>query len=270
MDGGERYHEFDPPEALRRWVRKVWTYACPNPSRTIQRIAPDGCPELILDLGAPYEEADADGVFHLQPPALFAGQMTRPIAIRPTGPVEMVGLRFRPDGARDWLGQSLRTATDQRLDMTERLRDLSPPAGNPEAQARQMIDWMVVQRRDDWSIDPRVRAEVEAIHAELPSPPRDAKARRALQRRFLDRVGIAPRTLRAVVRFRRVFDHAMSDEAGGWLSAGLDAGYFDQPQLAREFRRFLGCTATEWAREQVELARAIASQTYKPGGPEPS
>lgn len=270
MDGGERYHEFDPPEALRPWVRKVWTYACPNPSRTIQRIAPDGCPELILDLGAPYEEANADGVFHLQSRALFAGQMTRPIAIRPTGPVEMVGLRFQPDGARDWLGRSLRTATDQRLDMTDRLRDLSPPAGDPEAQARQMIDWMAGQRRDDWSVDPLVRAEIEAIHAEQPSPPRDASARRALQRRFLDRVGIAPRTLRAVVRFRRVFDHAMSDEAEGWLSAGLDAGYFDQPQLAREFRRFLGCTATEWAREQVELARAIASQTYKPGGPEPS
>ena len=215
MDTGERYHEVDPPEALRPWVRKVWTYACPNPSRTIQRIAPDGCPELILDLGDPYEEADVDGVFHLQPPALFAGQMTRPIAIRPTGPVEMVGLRFQPDGARDWLGHSLRRATDQRLDMTDRLRDLSPPVGDPEAQARQMIDWMAGQRRDDWSVDPRVRAEIEAIHAEQPSPPRDASARRALQRRFLDRVGIAPRTLRSVIRFRRVFDHAMAEDAEG-------------------------------------------------------
>ena len=270
MEAGERYHEVDPPEALRPWVRKVWTYACPSPSRTIQRIAPDGCPELILDIGDPYEEAMPDGSFRLQPRALFAGQMTRPIAIRPTGPVEMVGIRFQPDGARDWLGQPLRSATDLRPDMTDRLQGLSPPAGDPEAQVRQMIDWMEGQRRDDWSIDPLVRAEVEALHADQPSPPRDASARRALQRRFLDRVGIAPRTLRAVLRFRRVFDHAMSDEAEGWLSAGLDAGYFDQPQLAREFRRFLGCTATEWAREQVELARAIASQTYKPGGPEPT
>lgn len=271
MDGGERYHEFDPPEALRPWVRKVWTYACPNPSRTVQRIAPDGCPELILDLGAPYEEAGEDGVFHMQPVALFAGQMTRPIAIRPSGPVEMVALRFHPDGARDWLGHSLRSATDQRLDMSARLAGLSPPAGDPEGQARVMLDWLETERlAGAWTIDPQVRTEVEAIHADQPATPRDATARRALQRRFLDRVGIAPRTLRSVIRFRRVFDHAMSDEAEGWLSAGLDAGYFDQPQLAREFRRFLGCTATEWAREQVELARAIASQTYKPGGPEPS
>ncbi len=269
MDTGERYHEFDPPEALRPWVRKVWAYACPRPSRTIQRIAPDGCPELILDLGDPYEEAAADGAFHLQPHALFAGQMTRPIAIRPTGPVEMVALRFEPDGARDWLGHALRTATDQRLDMTARLAGLKPPSGDPEGQAHLMLDWLEGERRaGDWTLDPLVRAGVEAIHADQPLPAPDATARRALQRRFLDRVGIAPRTLRSVIRFRRVFDHAMAEDAEGWLDAGLDAGYFDQPQLAHDFRRFLGCTATEWAREQVELARAIASQTYKPGGPE--
>jgi hypothetical protein len=36
--------------------------------------------------------------------------------------------------------------------------------------------------------------------------------------------------------------------------------------MARDFRRFLGCTATEWAREQMELARQLASQSYKPQG----
>jgi len=55
--------------------------------------------------------------------------------------------------------------------------------------------------------------------------------------------------------------------AQGWLGGGLTAGYFAQPQMARAFRRFLACTATEWARDQAELARRIASQTYKPGPP---
>ncbi|HWQ87614.1 hypothetical protein, partial [Brevundimonas sp.] len=73
------------------------------------------------------------------------------------------------------------------------------------------------------------------------------------------------RMLRSILRFRRVFDHAEGPDALGWLEAGLEAGYFDQPQLARDFRRFLGCTATEWARDQVGLARRIASQSYKPG-----
>jgi len=267
---GERYAEFPPPPSLAPWVKVVWTYANPAPSDTIQRIAPDGCPELILDLGAPYEEEGPDGVWRLQPSALFAGQMTRPIAIRPVGPVELVAVRFHPDGARDWLGTALSMATDQRVDMVARLAGVTPSAGDPEAQAEAMTDRLEALRLEQgWFIDPVVRAEVEAIANDAPALDRSPADQRAMQRRFLDRVGVSPRTLRSVMRFRRVFDHALepSEEASGWLEAGLGAGYFDQPQMARDFRRFLGCTATEWAREQVELARAIASQTYKPGPP---
>ncbi|QBX36330.1 AraC family transcriptional regulator [Brevundimonas sp. S30B] len=263
MTAGERYEEFDPPDALKPWVRKAWTYAAPAPSTMVQRIAPDGCPELILDLGAPYEEQGEDGVFRLQPPAVFAGQMTRPMAIRPVGPVELVAIRFRPDGARDWLGASLAEATDRRLDMTARLAGLKPPPGRPAAQAALMLDWLDAQRAwAEWTLDPAVRAQVDAIEAGEVS--RTGAATRTLQRRFLDRTGVSPRLLRSVARFRRVFDRALGPDAAGWLSAGLDAGYFDQPQMARDFRRFLGCTATVWARDQIELARAIASQTYKP------
>ena len=112
------------------------------------------------------------------------------------------------------------------------------------------------------------RAEISAAEREAEAAALSPADRRALQRRFRDRVGVAPRTLRSIFRFRRVFDHATGQnaDAASWLEAGLAAGYFDQPQMARDFRRFLGCTATEWAREQMELARQLASQSYKPQG----
>jgi AraC-like DNA-binding protein len=263
---GDRYEEHEPPASLRPFVRAIWTYAAPAPDPVVQRIAPDGCPELVVDIGAPYEEQGADGVFRLQPRALFAGQMTRPLALRPTGPVELVAVRFEPDGARDWLGLPLAGATDRRLDMVARLSGVQPPAANPAGQVEVMARWLQDQRRaDGWTIDAGVRAEIEAAEHDRPTPARSSAEHRALQRRFRDRVGVPPRLLRSIFRFRRVFDHAAGPEAVGWLEAGLEAGYFDQPQMARDFRRFLGCTATGWAREQVGLARVIASQSYKPG-----
>jgi hypothetical protein len=264
--GEERYQEFAPPPTLRPFVRVIWTYAAPAPTSVVQRIAPDGCPELIFDIGAPYEEQGDDGEWRLQPSALFAGQMTRPLALRPVGATELIAIRFEPDGARDWLGLPLAEATDRRLDMTARLEGFGAPAGDPAGQAAAFADWLEAQRRaGDWRIDPFVRAEVEAATAERPGSPRTPGEQRALQRRFTDRVGVSPRLLRSIFRFRRVFDHAVDPvRAEGWLGAGLEAGYFDQPQMARDFRRFLGCTATDWAREQHDLARAIASQSYKP------
>lgn len=269
MGEGERYAEFEPPVSLRPFVRVIWTYAAPNPTGDVQRIAPDGCPELILNIGSPYEEQAEDG-WCLQPAALFAGQMTRPIAIRPVGPVELVAVRFHPDGARDWLGRPLAEATDRRLDMTARLAGLIATAGDPQAQVGVMATLLEDRRRrENWSIEADLRAELEAAAVARPVLQRLPAAQRALQRRFSDRVGVPPRLLRSIFRFRRVFDHAAQadQDALGWLEAGLRAGYFDQPQMARDFRRFLGCTATEWAREQAELARHIASQSYKPEPP---
>jgi len=269
MGQGERYEEFAPPPALRPFIRTLWTYAAPEPSGAVQRIAPDGCPELVIDLAAPYEEQGEDGVFRPQPPVIFAGQMTRPMAIRPVGPVEIVAARFEPDAARDFLGRPLIEATDRRLDLVARLAGFAAPPGDPAGQAAVLSDWLEGQRRTgDWRIDPAVRAEVAAAEREGEAPSLSSADRRALQRRFRDRVGVAPRTLRSVFRFRRIFDHALGQDAdaASWLEAGLAAGYFDQPQMARDFRRFLGCTATEWAREQMELARQLASQTYKSQG----
>uniref|UniRef100_UPI00289E62E3 DUF6597 domain-containing transcriptional factor n=2 Tax=unclassified Brevundimonas TaxID=2622653 RepID=UPI00289E62E3 len=131
MGQGERYEEFAPPDALRPFVRLLWTYAAPRPSGGVQRIAPDGCPELVVDLAAPYEEQDADGVFRLQPSVIFAGQMTRPMAIRPVGPVEIVAAKFEPDGARAFLGRPLIEATDRRLDLVARLDGFTAPSGDP-------------------------------------------------------------------------------------------------------------------------------------------
>ncbi|MFC7377423.1 DUF6597 domain-containing transcriptional factor [Brevundimonas sp. GCM10030266] len=271
---GERYQEFEPPAALKPFVRVIWTYADPDPAPVVQRIAPDGCPELIFDLGAPYEELGDDGDWRLQPSAIFTGQMTRPLALRPAGPTELVAIRFEPDGARDWLGQPLVEATDRRLDVVQRLAGFSAPVGDPEGQVEAFTRWLTDQRRQsEWRIDPLIRAEVEAAAGDAAPSRRSPADQRALQRRFTDRVGVSPRMLRSVFRFRRVFDHAAhpgQPAAESWLGAGLEAGYFDQPQMARDFRRFLGCTATEWAREQQALARAIASQSYKPGADHPA
>lgn len=267
-DGGEDYAEIPPPAALRPFIRTIWTYRAASPQGAVQRIAPDGCPELVFDRAAPYEEQDQAGVWRVQPLVIFAGQMTRPMALRPTGPVDVLAVRFEPDGARDFLGLPLSAATDQRLDMTGR--------GLPDQIEPLLAVLETARRTQDWRLDPEVRAHVDAVHADAghadaghvdtPSETLDPARRRRLQRAFRDRVGVSLQTLRSVLRFRRVFDHAIhaEDDRMDWLSAGLEAGYFDQPQMARDFRRFLGCTATDWAREQHELAHHIASSSYKP------
>jgi hypothetical protein len=248
------YMEMAPRPKLRPWVRLLWRYHNDAPSRAVQRIPSDGCPELIVHLAQPYEEQQPDGRFQRQPRLVFAGQMTRPLCLRATGPVNCIGLRFEPDGAASWFGAPMETATDRRIDVSNRI----------EAASQFADDWFDllqdavagVLHAEDWPLDKQVRADVRRLEAGEPSPALSASARRRMQRLYARHVGISPRMLQSVFRFRKVFDHAADTD---WISAALEAGYFDQPQMARDFRRFLDCTASEWAREQVELARSVSA-----------
>jgi len=108
------YTEHNPTSALGDIVRCLWTFDDPVGDLEPQRIAPDGCPELIVHLGSPYAE---DGCAP-QPLMLFAGQLTRPLTLFSTGPVSVLGVRFQPDGARAFWGGSLAETTDKRVDLS--------------------------------------------------------------------------------------------------------------------------------------------------------
>jgi len=168
-------------------------------------------------------------------------------------------MRFEPDGAACWFGAALSGATDRRVDVSSRL--LVDPAVSLE-DCLSLVQQHVADTLENagWPLDRAVRDEVRRLEAGRPASSRDPAERRRLQRLFLRHVGVSPQALQSVFRFRKVFDRASEPDAGDWLAIALDAGYFDQPQMARDFRRFLGCTATDWAREQVGIGRAIASQ----------
>jgi hypothetical protein len=248
------YVEMAPRQELRPWVRLLWRYRDDAPSRAVQRIPSDGCPELIVHLCEPYEELGADGAFVRQPRVILAGQMTRPLLLRAAGPVNCVGLRFEPDGASDWFGAPMEAATDKRVDVSDRI----------EGAGQTPEDWFAILQdavaaalhSKGWPLDKDVRADVRRLETGEPLPALSATERRRMQRLYARRVGISPRMLQSVFRFRKVFDHAADAD---WIAAALEAGYFDQPQMARDFRRFLDCTASEWAREQVELARSLSA-----------
>ncbi|MEI9813493.1 MAG: helix-turn-helix domain-containing protein [Acidobacteriota bacterium] len=70
---------------------------------------------------------------------------------------------------------------------------------------------------------------------------------RQWERRFLDTVGLPPKTFSRIQRFQRV----LRESAGqaGWADAALRCGYYDQAHLIRDFRDFTGDTPTHLTRQ---------------------
>ncbi len=269
MTGGSpEYEEFAPRESLSEFVHCVWTFTAP-PDDTPQPIAPDGRTELIVHCRNPYLERGASG-FVLQSPVLFAGQLTKPLILVANGDVAVIGVRFRPDGARAFLGRSIDVATDRKLDLAELHGEVAVELGKVARNrgllrsTTELAQDYVEARIAGARIDGVVRQAVTSLFAGEEARVPKGVSERKFQRRFKSEVGVSPRMLRSILRFRGVFDAIEHPENLGWVKTALAAGYFDQPQMARDFRRFLGCTAREWAVQPRGLTMALTQPAQTP------
>src|ERR1700752_4720939 len=110
------YCEVNPQSPLSSFIECFWTLETEVPSTQPERILPDGCVELILNFGAQFSQHD-EGELKLQPRSFLVGQMTGPILISPTGPVQLLGIRFHPGGTLPFLSLPLHEITDQVVDL---------------------------------------------------------------------------------------------------------------------------------------------------------
>lgn len=255
----ESYREYAPRAALRDFVHCVWTFAGAGDDAA-QPIVPDGRPELIVHLRDPYQE---QGAAAPQPLTVFAGQLTKPLVLVSRGEVSFIGVRFRPDGARAFLGAAVDMATDRRLDLvvqhgaaatklSEMVRGMNDLRGAADA-----VEDYVEARIAGARIDTLVRNAVTRLLDGKPAGANIELSERQFQRRFKAEVGVSLRLFRSILRFRSVFDAVEHPQDANWVTTALAAGYFDQPQMARDFRRFLGCTAREWITRRDGLAQAL-------------
>lgn len=267
------YVEFFPRPELAHLVKCVWNYAADTTEieGRPERIVPDGNPELVVHYGHPFSEYTAEGK-QPQPRGFMMGQMTRPLALDPSqGAPGIVGIRFHPAGSRAMLGAGMDEFTDQRL----ALEDIAPRATSSlvdriasAADARERCDILqdfvahtaaVNARYQDDGVNRWVGLISRAngcISVSGLARDNDISSRQ-LERRFRMQVGVPPRLYANVVRFRSVFDTLSSDAKPDWVGLALDAGYFDQSHMIRDFHRFLGCSPSEFMTELRGLSAVL-------------
>lgn len=264
-----QYQEVAPSPPLDSVVQCFWFLRGNLAGAPAQAIVPDGRMEIVLHLGEPFSEEDPAGCFRPQSQALIAGQLVAPIRVRPAGHSDVVGIRLRPEGARSIFGIPVHELAGAMTNL-----DLLTPglAGaltgavsgihDPVARARSLGAVLVRKlTREPAGI---IRHAVLALAAVRPPLISDLSRRlgmnkRTLERRVREETGLAPTTLRRVLRFRRAFRMLDREPSGEWSGIASRAGYFDQAHLIRDFRCFAGAPPSHFFREDPALSRALTS-----------
>jgi len=229
------YSEEAPSASLARWVECGWCLEGATPISG-HRVPPDGCLDIVYERGHGLRAIGTMTVerrFHYPDRALLAG------------------VRFRPGMAGAFLGVPPAELTDgsapledlwpqrahelaRRMDDAKSIRDamrillgsLPHPVAAPGA-VQQAIE-AVAAANGNTDLD---RA---ACHASL-SP-------RQFRRRCLEESGLTPKRLCRVLRFRHACRLAQAAAHPNWSAIALEAEYFDQAHLIRDFQEFTGLT----------------------------
>lgn len=253
------YREFHPGPAFAGVIECFWTSrleAAPGFSAT-HNVLPDGCMDVIFD----FRSSDTSRAF-------VVGTMTRPLNVNTRGPVEMLGVRFRPGGLAAVMKFEGTELVDERADLgnfwgrsaSEAWHQLAETS--PVARVNTAQKLLATRAKDKVNEDPFVRHCVNRIEAargglRISDLERSTGlSARQLERKFARQVGISPKAFARVVRFKGVLA-AASVGAPDWAGLAAEFGFADQAHLVREFKAFSGQTPAAFLGENPEPARDV-------------
>lgn len=264
-----RYREVPPPADLR-WAVECFWFA-EGPAAGTERIVPDGCSELVVQLGGEIRAGDERAELRAQPRALVVGQRSRALLVTPCSSFRTVAVRLRPSALGRVLHDDAARLTDgwgsledlfghEGRTLHARVEDAVTDAGRCDALARflrRRLEGTGPDLPADGAVEAvrraRGRITVHALRATT------GASERTLERTFLREVGLPARTLSAVLRVQAAL--LLRETEPSWAGLAAELEYVDQPHLTREFRRVAGLPP----RALLEALGPLATAFVDPG-----
>jgi AraC-like DNA-binding protein len=237
-----RYSEHPVPDRLAPFVECLWTLEADQPISEYP-VLPDGCVDIVFSRERSPHDAQVVGMMtHARKFDLSAGQFD-------------CGVRFRPGMSYGFIRTPGTEIADQSLPLTEVWgtagRDLNARLGDARcatecigliANALRILPEFGVVQRVSTAIVARcgqVRVDELAFDAGMSA--------RQLRRLFLEQIGLTPKHLSRVIRFRESVSRLGKTQRGDLTHVALDCGYYDQAHFINEFRELSGYRPTEFA-----------------------
>jgi AraC-like DNA-binding protein len=269
-----------PSSLLHGVVDQIW-YFDGTLALARERVFPDGCAELIVQLDRPHCDGDA-GSLEPFPAVCINGLRTRPsVVVAPENRCRVLGMRFEPAAAGLLMRTSMRDLVDVTIDVRDGIGRIAAELGerccdaadtsvwNPDRNARATVlaaqRWLADRFDDSLPADSAVTwtaslirnaggvVSVDDIGRQV------ALSRTKLARRFSDYFGVTPKRFARIVRFHRALSLLGSSE--DITATAAEAGYYDQAHMYRDFGEFARMTPGEFlAATRYPSSASLAEQ----------
>jgi AraC-like DNA-binding protein len=263
-----------PCARLRAYVRYYWTLKCHGSAPAADEyLAPDGFEELIFSYDGSFRRREIQGLSQssdLLSRSYVVGCKTVGVTCLRRGNLSMIGVKFWPNSLYSLLGIPMSGLRGRPvylheleggkfLEMEARLYDA------PGAEAiKRMLDELLtpaeLSRRSSDLVGNSV-ARIFGARGDIAIDDilkLEGRHYRTAERAFLERVGVSPKQLAKVVRFKHAYTTLNAGPAQPRGAVGpLDFGYYDASHFAKDFRQFTGSSPTRFFRPDRTLSTEI-------------
>jgi AraC-like DNA-binding protein len=270
------YLAHTPAAPLNRFVHMLWYAQGPQIEQGRERILPNGCAQVILNLQRDYLHDCLEG----QPDtrvaaALAVGSRSIYEIVARTDMADLIGVLFEPGG----FAAFAQDAADRFSNRSANLEDLCGHEARtlrdrlreaPDAKTRfRLLETFLCARMAGTLREP-VSARDSAVRYALnqfqraPSMTavRDVArstgwSERRFSQVFREAVGQPPKVWCRIQRFQRAVRRLHAGADVRWAELALDCGFYDQSHFANEFRAFSGVDATTYSARRTQWANHI-------------
>jgi AraC-like DNA-binding protein len=228
------------------------------------RILPSGQSQLLINLGPPQYRVEP-GPPEVRVPFVdvwYSGLHQGPIDTEAPHGNALLGVAFSARGTFPWLGERMDGLSDRIIALADAigdgalaLRERLLNTTSLENRFKVVERWLIARLKPRNIVHPAVRWAVDRIAAAGGKLSIEELAvqtgftRKHLGNLFQQQVGLSPKALARVHRFRGALD-ILNRSRGEvpWVELAEQCGFYDQSHLINEFRRFTGFSPVELAR----------------------
>ena len=281
--------EYSPHPNLKRYIKTYWTLKSPAITGELKKkqLLPDSGIKISFNLADPVEFILKGNERFQVPDGCVSGALTTNFWIVSKGNIDRFGLQFHPGGIYPFIDFPSIQLTNNIFSITrlwgesasQLTKQLVSTDKTVEERIRILDRFLLEQLSGNTSIDPVFEEAVSTIINAKGNIIIDEVSKaihlsnRQLERKFKEKIGITPKLLCRILRFRRVFEHLTDFSDDSWVSTALTCGYYDQSHFIHDFKTFTGLSPSKFVETiikknlfinwypNIEAALKMASQT---------
>jgi AraC-like DNA-binding protein len=239
-----KYSQINPDKSLASYIDAYWTATGDSINTVTEKILPDGCIDIIFNLGS--DCITDNGAFNMQSEKVcLVGTMTRFKETIMHSESKLIGVRFKPAGFSAFHKfSSLHEITDKTIEYEKiSLFDLKKISSNHVTYFNQFfLDKLKKPNYFLLQVIETIQIHKGQIKVEVLASKHFTTVRQ-LERSFKQHIGISPKQLINLIRYQNAmtaFQKRKPKES--LLSIAFDYGYYDDAHLTNEFKRYNGAS----------------------------